>query len=46
MYQRATGLNVSSKFKLVCQGPEEKIVGLHAIMKGVDEMLQGSAVCH
>ena len=44
MYQRAAGLNVPSKFKLVCQGPEEKIVGLHAIGEGVDEMLQGFAV--
>ena len=44
MYQRAAGLNVPSKFKLVCHGPEEKIVGLHAIGEGVDEMLQGFAV--
>lgn len=30
--------------KLVCAGKEEKIVGLHAIGLGVDEMLQGFAV--
>ncbi len=30
--------------KLVCVGPEEKIVGLHGIGVGVDEMLQGFAV--
>ena len=30
--------------KLVCVGEEEKIVGLHAIGLGVDEMLQGFAV--
>ncbi|WP_265457805.1 glutathione-disulfide reductase [Enterococcus sp. HY326] len=30
--------------KLVCVGPEEKIVGLHGIGIGVDEMLQGFAV--
>lgn len=30
--------------KLVCVGPEEKIVGLHGIGLGVDEMLQGFAV--
>lgn len=30
--------------KLVCAGKEEKIVGLHGIGLGVDEMLQGFAV--
>lgn len=30
--------------KLVCLGEEEKIIGLHAIGIGVDEMLQGFAV--
>ncbi|OFI46905.1 glutathione-disulfide reductase [Floricoccus penangensis] len=30
--------------KLVCLGKEEKIIGLHAIGLGVDEMLQGFAV--
>jgi glutathione reductase (NADPH) len=30
--------------KLVCVGPEEKIVGLHVIGQGADEMLQGFAV--
>lgn len=30
--------------KLVCVGPEEKIVGLHGIGLGMDEMLQGFAV--
>ncbi|MGC6770361.1 glutathione-disulfide reductase [Enterococcus sp. LJL51] len=30
--------------KMVCVGQEEKIVGLHAIGLGVDEMLQGFAV--
>ncbi|MHC5269363.1 glutathione-disulfide reductase [Enterococcus sp. LJL98] len=32
------------KMRLVCVGPEEKIVGLHGIGRGVDEMLQGFAV--
>jgi glutathione reductase (NADPH) len=27
--------------KLVCVGPEEKIVGIHGIGFGMDEMLQG-----
>lgn len=30
--------------KMICVGKEEKIVGLHAIGLGVDEMLQGFAV--
>ena len=35
---------IKSTMKLVCVGPEEKIVGLHGIGVGVDEMLQGFAV--
>ncbi|KAJ3300463.1 hypothetical protein HK104_000048 [Borealophlyctis nickersoniae] len=31
-------------YKLVCAGPEEKVVGLHIIGKGSDEVLQGFAV--
>ena len=30
--------------KLVCVGQEERVVGLHALGKGVDEMVQGFAV--
>jgi glutathione-disulfide reductase len=30
--------------KLVCEGPEERVVGIHMIGDGVDEMLQGFAV--
>jgi glutathione reductase (NADPH) len=33
-----------SKFKLITAGPEEKVVGLHGIGFGVDEMIQGFAV--
>jgi glutathione reductase (NADPH) len=33
-----------AEMKLVCVGPEEKIVGLHVIGQGADEMLQGFAV--
>ena len=32
------------EMKLICLGKEEKIIGLHAIGLGVDEMLQGFAV--
>ncbi len=34
----------TTAMKLVCVGPEEKIVGIHIIGDGADEMLQGFAV--
>ena len=33
-----------TEFKLICQGPEEKVVGLHLLGLGVGEMLQGFGV--
>ena len=30
--------------KLICLGDEEKVIGLHGIGFGVDEMIQGFAV--
>jgi glutathione reductase (NADPH) len=33
-----------TEFKLVCQGPDEKVVGLHLLGLGVGEMLQGFGV--
>lgn len=44
MYASAGGHREPSRFKLVCQGPDEKVVGLHGIGEGVDEMIQGFAV--
>ena len=35
---------VPTFMKLICTGPEEKIIGLHAIGRGVDEMMQGFGV--
>ncbi len=35
---------VTTAMKLVCAGSEEKIVGIHLIGDGVDEMMQGFAV--
>lgn len=32
-----------SMFKLVCVGPEERVVGVHVIGMGSDELLQGFA---
>jgi glutathione reductase (NADPH) len=31
-------------YKLICHGKDEKVVGLHLIGQGSDEMLQGFAV--
>jgi len=33
-----------TEFKIVCEGPDERVVGLHLIGLGVGEMLQGFAV--
>ncbi len=33
-----------TKMKLVCVGAEERVVGLHVIGEGADEMTQGFAV--
>ena len=33
-----------TEFKIVCEGPEEKVVGLHLLGVGVGEMLQGFGV--
>ncbi|WP_249962416.1 glutathione-disulfide reductase [Histophilus somni] len=44
MYSAVTSHRQPCRMKLVCVGKEEKIVGLHAIGFGVDEMIQGFAV--
>lgn len=44
MYASAAFHREPSVFKLVCVGEKEKIVGLHAIGEGVDEMIQGFGV--
>jgi glutathione reductase (NADPH) len=44
MYHAFTARPTRTLMKLVCVGPEEKIVGCHLIGEGVDEMLQGFAV--
>eukprot|EP00746_Dinoflagellata_sp_MGD_P165318 gnl/MRDRNA2_/MRDRNA2_94520_c0_seq1.p1 gnl/MRDRNA2_/MRDRNA2_94520_c0~~gnl/MRDRNA2_/MRDRNA2_94520_c0_seq1.p1 ORF type:complete len:523 (+),score=98.93 gnl/MRDRNA2_/MRDRNA2_94520_c0_seq1:60-1628(+) len=43
-FQMAPNEKPRSAMKLVCHGPEEKIVGMHVIGMGADEMLQGFAV--
>lgn len=44
MYTAVTQHRQPCKMKLVCVGKEEKIVGLHGIGFGMDEILQGFAV--
>lgn len=44
MYFALNDYRQKCEMKLICLGEEEKIIGLHAIGVGVDEMLQGFAV--
>ncbi len=44
MYHALTTRKTHTDMKLVCVGPEERIVGCHIIGAGADEMLQGFAV--
>ncbi len=44
LYQAMTSHRTPTRMKLVCVGKEEKIVGIHSIGFGSDEMLQGYAV--
>ena len=44
MYHALTTRKSHTDMKLVCVGPEQKIVGCHIIGVGADEMMQGFAV--
>lgn len=44
MYSAVTRHRQPCRMKLVCVGADEKVVGLHGIGFGVDEMIQGFAV--
>jgi len=44
MYTAITKHRQPTKMKLVCSGANEKVVGIHIIGLGADEMLQGFAV--
>ncbi len=44
MYHALTTHKTKTAMKLVCVGAQEKVVGIHMIGHGVDEMLQGFAV--
>lgn len=44
MYYAVTEQKALTHMKLVCAGPEERVVGVHVIGRGADEMIQGFAV--
>lgn len=44
MYTAVTSHRQMTKMKLICAGPEEKIVGMHGIGYTMDEILQGFGV--
>lgn len=44
MYHSITSRKVRCEMKLVTTGPEQRVVGVHVIGEGADEMLQGFAV--
>ncbi len=44
MYYAITDNKPRTDMKLVCLGPDEKIIGCHVIGDGADEMMQGFAV--
>ena len=44
MYHAMTARKTHTDMKLVCVGPEQRIVGCHILGNGADEMLQGFAV--
>ncbi|KAL3117047.1 hypothetical protein niasHT_005130 [Heterodera trifolii] len=45
MYFAMTQHKEKTHMKIVCHGKDEKVVGLHILGMGADEMLQGFAVC-
>lgn len=44
MYSAITSHRQPCKMKLICAGEDQKIIGLHGVGFGVDEMIQGFAV--
>jgi glutathione reductase (NADPH) len=44
MYYAVMERKPRTAMKLVCTGPEERVIGCHVIGDGADEMLQGFAV--
>ncbi|XP_063933395.1 glutathione reductase, mitochondrial-like isoform X3 [Zophobas morio] len=44
LFNAITNKKTQSAIKLICYGKSEKVIGLHIVGSGVDEMLQGFAV--
>jgi glutathione reductase (NADPH) len=44
MYTAVTSHRQATKMKLICAGEDEKVVGIHGIGFGMDEILQGFGV--
>jgi glutathione reductase (NADPH) len=44
MHYAMTEHKPKTVYKIVCQGPDEKVVGLHLFGKASDEILQGFGV--
>jgi glutathione reductase (NADPH) len=44
LYHAVTTRRSATAMKVVCVGPKEKVVGIHVIGRGADEMIQGFAV--
>jgi len=44
LYHALTEHKPRTRMKLVCAGPEERVVGLHVVGEGSDELLQGFGV--
>ena len=44
LYYGVLERKIQSRFKLVCVGKEEKVIGVHCFGPGADELLQGFAV--
>lgn len=44
MYTAVTSHRQMTRMKLICEGPEERVVGLHGIGYAMDEILQGFGV--
>jgi glutathione reductase (NADPH) len=44
LFYQVTTHKQPTLFKLVCKLPEERVIGVHAIGRGVDEMMQGYSV--
>lgn len=44
MYTAVTQHRQVTRMKLICAGPEQKVVGLHGIGHGMDEIMQGFGV--